>query len=53
MNFMTQTLNIDSFILLMQNILHLISDSFIVFYNSAKKINQLLFSTHKIKINNF
>lgn len=47
---MTQTLNIDYFILFMHN---LISDSFIVFYNSAKKLYQLLFSTKKIKINHF
>lgn len=53
MNFMTQTLNIDSFILFMHNIVHLFFDSFIVIYNSAKTMNQLLFSTNKIKINNF
>lgn len=51
MNFMN--LNIDSFILFLHNIVHLISDRFIAFYNSAKTINQLLFSTNKIKINNF
>lgn len=50
---MTQTLKIDSFILFMHNIVHLISDSVIVIYNSAKTMNQLLFSTNKIKINNF
>lgn len=53
MNFMTQTLNIDSFILFMHSILHLIFDSFIVFYNSAKAMNQLLFRTKKIIINHF
>lgn len=50
---MTQTLNMDSFILFMHNIVDLIFDSFIVIYNSAKTMNQLLFSTNRIKTNNF